>query len=173
MNKTILEINNKLFYTLYDAVWNDNIKTVKKCINLKACLDGHNNYEWGETPLHCAAKWNRTKIAILLLDAGANIESRDKGQSTPLHTAINYMHFEVVKLFIERKAEVNARDKNNQSPLHYLISPPAAYFEECVKLRNLLIKSNADIHAENIYGETYAKDNKDPAMTEFEITIIR
>ena len=38
MNKTELNINNELFYTLYEAVWNDDIKMVKNCIKLKANL---------------------------------------------------------------------------------------------------------------------------------------
>lgn len=53
MKKAKLDINNKLFYTLYEAVLNNDIKTVKKCINLNA----HYEHEDNETPLHCAAKW--------------------------------------------------------------------------------------------------------------------
>ena len=55
MNKTELNINNELFYTLYEAVWNDDIKMVKNCIKLKANLNAHNEREWDETPLHCGS----------------------------------------------------------------------------------------------------------------------
>ena len=154
---------------LYVAVHMNDIKTVKKCINSKADLHIRHANESYETPLHCAARWGRTEIAYLLCYAGADLEFRNDEGHTPLHTAIIYMHFEIADLLIKRKAKVNAKDEYNKTPLHYLISPPAVYFESCVRLKELLLANGADIYAKDLEGKSFIEDNKDPDMIEYEV----
>lgn len=42
------------------------------------------------TPLHVAAKWGKSNMVSLLLDKGANLESRTRDGLTPLHCAARY-----------------------------------------------------------------------------------
>ena len=100
----------------------------------------------GSTPLDRATQGNHADIADLLraqggetgtihvvakngylagvqahLDAGVDINARDKNGSTPLHWAALEGHREIVELLISRNAEVNARDNTSNTPLDLAI----------------------------------------------------
>ena len=94
------------------------------------------------TPLDLAIRYERLDVADLLraqggeigtihgvarngylasvqahLDAGVDINARDKNGSTPLHWAARYGQKQVVELLISRNAEVNAKDNSGSTPL--------------------------------------------------------
>ena len=52
----------------------------------RASVDTRNKLN-GEAPIHVAAQSNSIKIVDILLERGANIESRDTSGCTPLHHA--------------------------------------------------------------------------------------
>src|SRR5262247_1377178 len=65
----------------------------------------------GTTPLHCAAHRGFLEIVKDLLDAGADIKSRETCcDAIPLHWAAEGGHLEVARLLIERGSELNAID---------------------------------------------------------------
>lgn len=75
--------------------------------------------EWGLTPLHRAAKSNATDVALVLLEAGADVMGRaGKNGDTPLHTAARMNAVDVAKILIDWGADVNGRNKNGDTPLH-------------------------------------------------------
>lgn len=80
------------------------------------------------TPLNLAASDNDIEVVELLLELGANPDSRDWGQQTPLMLALRSGSVErclpVVRAIVKAGASVNARScvkgGGGQSPLSYL-----------------------------------------------------
>ena len=76
----------------------------------------------GELPstLMWAAEEGHEAVVRLLLDRGADIESRDTeyGQS-PLSLAARYGHEAVVRLLLDRGADTESRSRNGMTPLRY------------------------------------------------------
>ena len=81
------------------------------------------------------------KQITMALNAGGDINARDKDDWTPLMCAAIDGNTEIVKTLIDLGADVNARDWRNQTPLKYA----AEYgYPEIVKL---VIAAGADINA--------------------------
>nr|XP_046247922.1 CARD- and ANK-domain containing inflammasome adapter protein [Scatophagus argus] len=82
-------------------------------------IDGKN--AWRKTPLHAAAEKGHDNVAVLLLEAGAKINSTDHSRDTPLHCAARGGHSEVVKRLVNwgrgvhmgRQRKVNLQATNN------------------------------------------------------------
>ena len=70
------------------------------------------------TPLHVAAKWGKSNMVTLLLERGANLESKTRDGLTPLHCAARSGHENVVDVMIQRGAPISAKTKNGLAPLH-------------------------------------------------------
>jgi truncated hemoglobin YjbI len=71
----------------------------------------------GMTPLHMSARRGTTRIAEALLDAGADIEARDKNGETPLRRAVNCGQERMVCLLLSRGANSRSTDKNGRTPI--------------------------------------------------------
>ena len=71
----------------------------------------------GMTPLHMSARRGTTGIAEALLDAGAEIEARDKNGETPLRRAVNCGQERMVCLLLSRGANPRSTDKNGRTPM--------------------------------------------------------
>jgi ankyrin repeat protein len=69
------------------------------------------------SPLQYAARDGRLEVAKVLLDAGADINSRDANDITPLIAAIVNNRVDVARLLIERGADVQAADWYGRTPL--------------------------------------------------------
>lgn len=77
----------------------------------------HVNTAFGEdgvTPLLAAAGYGYMTVVTLLLNAKANIETRDIYGHTPLLCAIHHGHIDVVSTLIERKADINVVNNSNR-----------------------------------------------------------
>jgi uncharacterized protein len=61
----------------------------------------------GETPLHYAASSDDSDVALVLIEAGANLEVPDGSIGTPLDNAIGYGCWNVARLLVERGAKVD------------------------------------------------------------------
>ena len=64
------------------------------------------------TPLQGAAKNNRLRAAVLLLDAGARVDDRNSDDWTALQIASKWGYTNVCKLLVSRGASLDARTKN-------------------------------------------------------------
>jgi ankyrin repeat protein len=71
----------------------------------------------GMTPLHMSARRGTMRIAEALLDAGADMEARDKNGETPLRRAVNCGQEHMVRLLLSRGAEPRSTDKNGRTPI--------------------------------------------------------
>ena len=57
-------------------------------------------------------------MVTLLLERGANLESKTRDGLTPLHCAARSGHENVVDVMIQRGAPISAKTKNGLAPLH-------------------------------------------------------
>lgn len=110
-------------------------------------------------------------ILRLLIDYGADVDSRDGYRATPLHSAAKsgdgielglllqstpeskkaggkLVHSQIVALLIERGADVNARDQGGRTPLHN-----AAEFQD-VEMVRMLLEAGAKRKVLNGAGKT-------------------
>jgi ankyrin repeat protein len=71
----------------------------------------------GQTPLHLAAIHCRTNIVVLLLDRGAKVDARAKGDDTPLHLAAQAGCLDAVAILLQHGADINARDSDGHTPM--------------------------------------------------------
>lgn len=78
-------------------------------------LDAHN--EGRQTPLHHAASGTNATIVNALLDAGAQIEARDRQGCTPLHIAVSEDNVFVAMALIDRGASLSGRGHQRRRPL--------------------------------------------------------
>jgi cytohesin len=80
------------------------------------------------------------------LDAGADVNTKDRGGSTPLHLAASWGHKEVAELLIAKGADVNAKRGNFTTPLHFAAGGGHKEVAE------LLIAEGADVNAKGEEG---------------------
>lgn len=85
----------------------------------------------GASALHYAVMKGALPMVGLLLQRGADVNSRTKSGTTPLHTAVLYGHFEVAEYLLDKGADVNAKSASGVTPLNLAL---AANFQRIEKL---------------------------------------
>jgi len=82
----------------------------------------------GRTPLHYAAERRNCDAAAALLDAGADVNQRDKWKYAPLHSAMDgytrdpKAKIPIANLLLDRGAQVNAVTKHGKTALSIAIA---------------------------------------------------
>ena len=71
------------------------------------------------SPLHLCAHYGSAEAAVALLDAGAQVDSRDHFGRSPLHLAVIQSNGLLVRVLKSYKADLNAKDKDMRSPSYY------------------------------------------------------
>jgi len=94
------------------------------------------------------ASWGRTENVKLLLESGADVNTRDTNGDTPLIAAAFMGFNETIKLLLEKGAEVNAKNNLGSTAL---MEAATMNKPEAVEI---LLKSGADTKATNIAGLT-------------------
>jgi ankyrin repeat protein len=113
------------------------------------------------TPLHVACRKGYIDIAQILLNAGADVNSRTTWNKTPLHRAMDGPHQEVVALLISWGADANVRDRGLRTPLHPFLSfrqdntgATATKMEDYKRAVAVLLSHGADVNAKTKEGYT-------------------
>jgi len=101
---------------LHDAVSEGAFPCVMKVI-IEAIGDVNVRNIYGETPLGLAAAGGKTKMAKMLLEAGAYADFPDKQHRTALMKAADGGHAGIVAMLIEHGADVNAVDRHQETAL--------------------------------------------------------
>lgn len=105
--------------------------------------------ERGAAILGQAASGRKTDLVQLLLNSGADVNSRGLGQGwTPLLSAADSGSYENTRLLLSKGADANARDDNGRAALWY-----AAILEN-TGLITLLLEHGADVSAPDNEGRT-------------------
>ena len=123
----------------------------------------------GYTPLHMASRSGNVEVVQILLDAGSDIEAKDRDGRTPLHSAmlgsidailmkLDPVRFawpiacpdKMIRFLLKAGSDVNAEDIYNLTPLH--LASDAGNVDI---VRILLDEvSNVNVNAKDIYGYT-------------------
>jgi ankyrin repeat protein len=94
----------------------------------------------GELPLHVAVQLGRERIAELLLNAGADVNARDRLGRTPLQVALSYRQRSLAEVLLRRKADIQAGKEGGGA---LLCAAADQGFGEVVRL---LLARKADVH---------------------------
>jgi uncharacterized protein len=89
---------------IHTAVITDNIEAVKQHIKAGTDLNEKDPFG-GSSPLISAAVFGKPDIAKVLIDAGADINFKNKDGSTALHTAAFFCRPEIVKMLLDKGAD--------------------------------------------------------------------
>lgn len=110
-------VSQQGFNALYYAILHDNTAIVNRLIQAKADIN-HHYQATDETPLMLAAKLGRYQIIRELIDAGADINARNKNRMTPLIIAtIHGKPFSVIALLTYQKIDLHAVDNQGRTAL--------------------------------------------------------
>ncbi|KAI2681643.1 hypothetical protein DTO027I6_4830 [Penicillium roqueforti] len=124
-------------------------KTAVAEILLDSGIDANRTDYRGSSLLHLAAESSPLSLKAvvrILIERGANLESRNELSQTPLQVACKSGSVEVARCLIESGANLNVRSESGSSLLHLAFSE--------VKTVELLVQKGADIEAKDEQGET-------------------
>lgn len=111
-----LDIKDKNGHTpLHIAACYDRELTVQLLLDRGAKVDEVNSKR--QTPLFFAAQ-RSIRVTQPLINAHANIESKDETGSFSLHAAAWNGPLEVVQLLLQHNADINCKNNSGQTPLH-------------------------------------------------------
>lgn len=124
---------------------------LKICRKFKSKLDqeipASVSSDYNQTLLHCAATVDNAELAEALIEAGANIEAKDREGLTPIYRAVSNSSIKVLRCLLKAGAITTAPKNYSYSPLHRAVKYS---FAKGVKL---LIAAGADVRARAADGE--------------------
>ena len=109
-----MSVENRIWTPLHQAAMSDNIENALQSYK----QDIYQIDEYGRTPLHVAAEYNKPKAIISLVNNGAEIEKKMPEGFTPLHIATLVQSLESVAALIKLNADINAYDNAQDTSLH-------------------------------------------------------
>jgi len=71
----------------------------------------------------------------LLLQRGADVNSRTKSGTTPLHTAVLYRRTEIAEYLLDKGADVNAKSAGGTTPLGLALAANYHTLEQLLRKR--------------------------------------
>jgi ankyrin repeat protein len=102
-----------------------------------------------ETPLTVASRRGYSEVSRVLLDHGADMETRDRHNYNPLDRASEKGHMDVVRVLVEHHADVNSSDELDRVTALHL----ASSYGDATVVR-MLLANGADANARERDNET-------------------
>lgn len=99
---------------LQTAVLTDNVKAVEQHILAGSNLNEKEPFG-GSTPLITASVFGKTRIAELLINAGADLNIQNNDGSTALLTAAFFCRPEIVKMLLKKNADKTLKNNYGQN----------------------------------------------------------
>jgi len=120
------DIVNELSHIYLTPIWymkKDNLSFSKDAFNIlvdnAAYLEHTNDY--GQTLLMYCIEKGYTNMAIELLKADCNVDTRDRAGMTALHYAVYNLDIEIVKMLIECDINIDIEDNEGYTSYDYLL----------------------------------------------------
>jgi len=150
---------------LHVAVMKNDAVTVAKLIEQGVDV----NFPWVSEPKSCAVKHgisplneavalNHTKIALMLIDAGAHVNEIDAKGMSPLCRACHFGNEKLVKKLVSGGARVNLSRKIEQSPLWFAIlcltQCKAGLLPQYESVIRTLLCAGAEVRVRNASGKS-------------------
>lgn len=108
--------------SIHAAVVTGNLEAVKQHIDNGTDLN-EREPAGGSSPLITAAVFGKTEIALLLIEAGADVNFKNNDGSTPLHTAAFFCRTEVVKALLANGADPSIRNNAGSTAYESVTAP--------------------------------------------------
>lgn len=106
---------------IHAAVFTGNLEATEQ--HIKAGTDLNKKDQYGSTPLSIAATFNRTDVAIALINGGADLNMQSADGSTPLHTSSFFCRIEIVEALLEKGADKTLRNNYGSTALESVSGP--------------------------------------------------
>ena len=93
--------------------------------NIEATNGSKSKKQWkslGNTPLHTAVWYDRIDVIEALLDAGADIDAKNKYGIAALHEAAGFGKSETVQALVDFGASIDILDNEGRTPLKHAFS---------------------------------------------------
>jgi ankyrin repeat protein len=137
---------------LHRASYYGNVEIVRLLLDHGADLDAATG-NMGEKPLHQVSygkyrsQEDGVRVAQLLFDRGADVNTRGKDDWTPLHLASYYGNVEIVRLLLDHGADLDAATGNKgEKPLHKVTYGKYRSQEDGVRVAQLLLDRGTDVN---------------------------
>ena len=108
-----------IYQTIDEAIAKDDIHDVKLHLAQNPGSLHKGGRETSRPPLEQAILRNKTAIAILLLESGADPNTNNASGRSPLHLAIERNNPEIIAALLKAGAKPDAQDKAGWTPLHH------------------------------------------------------
>jgi ankyrin repeat protein len=102
---------------LHLAAFFGQLEAVERLLVAGADLQALSTNSLRNTALHAATAGGHAKVALLLIDRGANVNVADAGAHTPLHIAAEAGLVDVARGLLARGADPHAVDAEDKTPL--------------------------------------------------------
>ncbi len=96
--------------------------------------------------LHRIARTNDVGAFKEVIEAGANVNEKDKFGTTALHYSISEANHDITRLLLEHGADVMVQDDNGATTLHYAVEYNACDIAEALLKQDEKVLGVADIH---------------------------
>lgn len=133
--------------TIDEAIAKGDLEDVKRHVQRDPAL-ARGKPEAKLSPLHQAILRKQTKIALFLLEHGADVQTPDTSNRTPLHLAVERSDAVLVQELLRRKADPGKRDRTGWTPLHH------AAAKNRLEIAKLLLDSGQDPNLRSELGGT-------------------
>ena len=99
---------------IHTAIMTDNMEALKQHIAAGSNLNEKDPYG-GSSPLISACLFNKTEMAKMLIDAGADLNFQNNDGSTALITAAFFCRPEIVRMLLDKGADKTIENKYGQT----------------------------------------------------------
>ena len=124
-----------------------NLSLVRDLITLGANVDWQDEGHYNWTILHYTIFYNRIEIAKIIIDAGADVNVKNKLGDSPLHFSAYYDRYEITQMLIGAGADLDIQEDSGKTALHLSV------YNNHIENVKILMKAGARTDIKDKYGK--------------------